>query len=106
MGFAKNLGKDQNPTAAPRGGSSSSAFNGSSRLFKSRFTISCLLQIPGQVKFILADHPKNAACTAFMAFSPFASSTTTEILISLVEIMSMLIPSPARVSNIFAATPE
>ena len=51
-------------------------------------------------------YPKNAACTAFIACSPFARSITTEILISLVEIMPMLMLSRASVSNIFAATPE
>src|SRR5262249_27283933 len=48
---------------------------------------------------------KNAACTAFIACSPFARSTTTEILISLVEIISMFTPSRASVSNILPATP-
>ena len=38
-----------------------------------------------------------AAWTAFMACSPLARSTTTEILISLVEIISMLMPSRASV---------
>ena len=35
----------------------------------------------------------NAACTAFIACSPLARSITTEILISLVEIISMFTPS-------------
>src|SRR5882724_4922002 len=49
--------------------------------------------------------PKNAACTAFIAFSPMARSMMTEILISLVEIMPMFTPSLASTSNIFPATP-
>ena len=44
----------------------------------------------------------NAAWTAFTACSPLAKSMTTEILISLVEIMSMFTPSFASVSNNFA----
>ena len=51
-------------------------------------------------------YPINAVCTARIACSPLARSMTTEILISLVEIMSMLTFSRASVSNIFAATPE
>src|SRR5258706_6714347 len=39
--------------------------------------------------------PKNAACTAFIAFSPMARSMMTEIFISLVEIMPMFTPSLA-----------
>jgi hypothetical protein len=53
-----------------------------------------------------ASHSKNALCTARIACSPLLRSITTEILISLVEIMSMFTPSCARVSNILAATPE
>src|SRR5450759_957351 len=49
--------------------------------------------------------PINAPCTAFVAASPFARSMTTEILISLVEIMSMFTPACASVSNNFPATP-
>src|ERR1035437_8853852 len=50
-------------------------------------------------------YSRQAACTAFIACSPLARSTTTEILISLVEIISILIPSRASVSNILPATP-
>lgn len=49
--------------------------------------------------------PTKTLCTACMACSPFARSITTEILISLVEIMSMLTPSFASVSNITPAIP-
>src|SRR5579871_2439064 len=49
---------------------------------------------------------RKASCTARMACSPFASSMTTEILISLVEIISMLMPDWASAPNILAATPE
>src|ERR1039458_4563414 len=59
----------------------------------------------GESKRGTASYPRNAACTAFIACSPLVRSTTTEILISLVEIISMLIPSRARVSNILPATP-
>lgn len=54
---------------------------------------------------LLITQPRNAAWTAFIADSPLARSTITEILISLVEIISMLMPCCASVSNILAATP-
>src|SRR5438552_17148392 len=49
-------------------------------------------------------HSRNASWTALIAWSPLAKSITTEILISLVEIMSMFTLALARASNIFAAT--
>jgi hypothetical protein len=57
------------------------------------------------IGFFSARQPMNAAWTAFTACSPFARSMTTEILISLVEIMSMFTPSFASVSNSLPATP-
>ncbi len=51
------------------------------------------------------NQPRNAAWTDWTACSPFSMPMMTLILISLVEIMSMLIPACASVSNIFAATP-
>src|ERR1017187_3631976 len=54
---------------------------------------------------LLGHYPIKAAWTAFTHCSPFARSMTTEILISLVEIMSMFTPSFARVSNNLPATP-
>ena len=47
----------------------------------------------------------NALCKARTASSIYFSSITTEILISLVEIMRMLIPSSDKVRNILLAIP-
>jgi len=44
-------------------------------------------------------------CKARTASSIYFSSITTEILISLVEIMRMLIPSSDKVRNILLAIP-
>src|SRR5215467_674158 len=49
--------------------------------------------------------PIKALCNTRTASSVYLASMTTEILISEVEIISMLIPSCARTSNILAATP-
>ena len=47
----------------------------------------------------------NAACSAWTAFGTASERITHEILIGEVEIISMLIPSSASVSNTVAATP-
>src|SRR6266851_7114018 len=47
----------------------------------------------------------NALCSARTASSTYFSSITTEILISEVEIIWMLMPSSARVRNIWLAIP-
>ena len=49
---------------------------------------------------------KKVSCNCCVAVSPFSASTTTEILISLVEIISILMPPCPSVSNTFAAIPE
>src|SRR5437667_271193 len=49
--------------------------------------------------------PMNASCSARTASSVYFSSTTTEILISEVEIICTLMPSAASTSNMRAAMP-
>src|SRR5205823_2046547 len=49
--------------------------------------------------------PMNASCSARTASSVYLSSTTTEILISEVEIICTLMPSAASTSNMRAAMP-
>src|SRR5262249_13710430 len=53
----------------------------------------------------LCGHVMKASCSARTASSVYFSSMTTEILISEVEIIWMLIPSRASTSNIRDATP-
>ena len=49
--------------------------------------------------------PRNASCRTRTASSTYLASTTTEVLISEVEIIWMLIPTSASARNILAATP-
>src|SRR5262249_37065423 len=59
------------------------------------------------VELDLPHHPgvTNASCSERTASSAYLASTTTEILISEVEIIWMLMPSRARTSNMRAAIP-